>query len=196
MDGEVVLSMLAGMVLPGGGTVPMHFRSVVKLQYKQANATFKWSQQTWLHAAAFWENSQSQDRYWHLYQERVSGPQSGKSDLGRPAIMRGMDFNGNISSAEVRLLSSGGATDAISSGSSGSFSVVVGFWAGVSVEMDDVVVLRSKWPKVPSKISSSEEVSVPARAILILPRPSPQSWAAFFSKWEANSSICVPLKYM
>ena len=58
--------------------------------------------------------------------------------------MRGMDFNGNTSSAEARLFSSGGATDAVSRGSSDGFSVVVGFWAGVSVEMDEVVVLRSK----------------------------------------------------
>ena len=95
---------------------------------------------------------------------RVSGLQSGKSDLGRQAITRGMDFNRNTSSAEARLLSSEGAAGTFSSGSSDGFSVVVGFQAGVSVEMDEMVV--------PSKITSSEEVSVPARAILILPRPS------------------------
>ena len=55
--------------------------------------------------------------------------------------MKGMDFNGNTSSAEARLLSSGGATGTFSSGSSDGFSVVVGFWAGVSVEVDEVVVL-------------------------------------------------------
>ena len=38
-------------------------------------------------------------------------------------------------------LSSGGATGTFSSGSSDGFSVVVGFWAGVSVEVDEVVVL-------------------------------------------------------
>ena len=55
-----------------------------------------------------------------------------------------MDFNGNTSSTEARLLSSGGATDAVTSGSSDGFSVVVGFWAGVSIEMDEMVALRSK----------------------------------------------------
>ena len=53
-------------------------------------------------------------------------------------------LTGILVSAEARLLSSGGATDAVSSGSSDGFSVVVGFWAGVLVEMDEVVVLRSK----------------------------------------------------
>ena len=55
-----------------------------------------------------------------------------------------MDFNRKTSSVEARLLSSGGATGTFSSGSSDGFSVVIGFWAGVSVEMDEVVVLRSK----------------------------------------------------
>ena len=60
--------------------------------------------------------------------------------------MRGMDFNGNTSSAEAsRLLSSEGATGTFSSGSSDNFSVVVNLVVGasvISVGEDDIVVLR------------------------------------------------------
>ena len=76
-------------------------------------------------------------------------------------------------------------SDGSSSDISNDFSVVVGFVTGtsvISVGTDDVVVSRSTRPKDHSEISSSKEVSVPARAILILPRPSLQSCAAFFSK--------------
>ena len=114
-------------------------------------------------------------------------------------MTRGMNFRGNTSSTAAKLLSSEGGTDTFSdvssSGFSDGFSVVAGFVAGasvISVETDDAVVSRSTQPKDPSKISSSEEVSVPARAILILPKPSLQSCAAFLSKWEANSSKCKP----
>ena len=96
--------------------------------------------------------------------------------------MRGIDFKGNTSSVEVKLPSSVGVTEAFPGASdvfTGDFSAVVDFLIGVSVETDDVVVSKSTCPKDPSKNSSKEEVSVPARAILILPKPS---CAAFLSK--------------
>ena len=130
-----------------------------------------------------------------------SGPWRGKNGSGCLAMTRGMDFRGNTSSAVAKLLSSEEGTDAFSdvfsSGFSDGFSVAAGFVAGdsvISVETDDVVVSRLTWPKNPSKISSSEEVSMPTRAILILPKPSLWSCVAFLSKWEANSSKCKPWK--
>ena len=60
--------------------------------------------------------------------------------------MRGMDFNGNASSVEARLLSSERATGTFSSGSSDNFSFVVDLVVGViviSVGADDFVVSRS-----------------------------------------------------
>ena len=53
------------------------------------------------------------------------------------------------------------------SGSFGCFSVMI-----VLVEVDEVVVYRSTQPKTSSKVSSSIEVLVPARAIFICPNPS------------------------
>ena len=67
------------------------------------------------------------------------------SDLGRPAIMRGTDFNGNTNMVEARLPSSEGVTGAFSNGSSDDFSVVVNLVVGasvISVGADDVVVSR------------------------------------------------------
>ena len=65
-------------------------------------------------------------------------------------MARGMDFRGNRSSAEAKLLSLEGGTDIFSdvskSGISDAFSVVAGFVTGtsvISVETDDVVVSRS-----------------------------------------------------
>ena len=72
-----------------------------------------------------------------------------------------------------------GGTDVFSDSCSDGFSVAVDFLTGISVEADDVDTFKSTHPKDPSKISSREEVSVPARAILILPKPSQWSCAAF-----------------
>ena len=83
--------------------------------------------------------------------------------------MRGIDFKGNMSSADAKLLSSEGGTDVFSDVFSDGFSVTVVFLTGISVEADDVDTSKSKCPKDPSKISSREEVSVPTRVILILP---------------------------
>ena len=89
-----------------------------------------------------------------------------------------------------------GSQDQVSSsGFSYGFSVAVGFMTaiyGISVETDDVVVSRSTHPKDPSRISNKEDILVPARTILILPRPSWQSCRAFLSKWEVNSGKCKP----
>ena len=92
-------------------------------------------------------------------------------------MTRGMDSRRNTSSAEAKLLSLEGGTDVFSdvssSGVSDGFSVIAGFVTGtsvISVETDDVVVSGSTRPKDPSKISSSEELSMPVRVILILPK--------------------------
>ena len=71
------------------------------------------------------------------------GPQSGKSDLGMSAITSGIDFKWNTSLAEAKLLSSDGAIGTFCGGSSDAFSVIIGFWAGMSVAMDEVVVSKS-----------------------------------------------------
>ena len=51
----------------------------------------RWSRQTGLQAAAFWENSKEQDGTWQCYQERISGSWSSKNGSERPAITVGMD---------------------------------------------------------------------------------------------------------
>ena len=100
--------------------------------------------------------------------------------------MRGIDFMGNTSLADAKLLSSEGGTDVFSDGFSDSFadgfSATVAFSTGILVEADGIDTFKSTCPKDPSKISSKEEVSVPARAILILPKPSQQSCAGFLFK--------------
>ena len=106
--------------------------------------------------------------------------------------MRGIDLTENTSSGYAELLSSDGETDTFSNGSPDGSSFVVGFLTGVSVEMDEVVVSKSTCLNDPSKISRRDQVSVPMRTILILPRPSQQSCAAFLSKCEANSNKFKP----
>ena len=51
---------------------------------------------------------------------------------------------------------------------------------------------RSMVPKAPSKVSMREDVLHPARAILIFPRPSHFSLAAFSSRWLASSIRVKP----
>ena len=89
-------------------------------------------------------------------------------------MTRGMDFRKNTSSADAKPPSQEGMIDVFSGASdvlSGVFSAVVDFCADYSVETDDADVSKLTCPKDPSRISSREEVSVPARAILILPKP-------------------------
>ena len=98
-------------------------------------------------------------------------------------MTRGMHFKGNTSSADAELPSSVGAPrffQQLQIFFSDNCSAIVDFLIDVSLEEDVLDVSRSTHPKEPSKISSKEEVSVPARAILILPNPSCQSLAAFF----------------
>ena len=64
--------------------------------------------------------------------------------------------------------------------SSDGFSVTVGFLTGISVEADDVHTSKSTQPKDPSKFSGREEVSVPARAIFVLPNPLHQRFGQPF----------------
>ena len=76
----------------------------------------------------------------------------------------GIDFKGKTSSAVARPLLSGRVTGVFS----GRLEVVSSIVAPVSassVEMVDWEVSKFSWPKHPSKISSKNEVFVPARAI-------------------------------
>ena len=70
-----------------------------------------------------------------------------KMILGSLAMTRGMDFKGNTSSADAKLLSPEGGTDVFSdvssNGFSDGFSVAVGFMTGISVEADNVDTFKS-----------------------------------------------------
>ena len=83
----------------------------------------------------------------------------------------GIDFNGNSNSAVAGPLTSEGVAG-IFSGTSAVFSFVVVLSLDFSVEVVDIEVSKFTQPKWPSRISNKEEVSVPARAILIHPIPS------------------------
>ena len=83
-------------------------------------------------------------------------------------MMRGMDFSGNTSCADAKPPSAGGVTETFS-GMSDVFSTIVDFYMDFSVKTDDRDVSKFTCPKDPSKISNREEVSVPIRAIVILP---------------------------
>ena len=69
----------------------------------------------------------------------------------------------------IKLLSSGGTTGTFSGGFSDGFSVTMDSWADMSVEIDEVLVSKSMQPKVPLRILSRDEVSVPASANLDMP---------------------------
>ena len=90
--------------------------------------------------------------------------------------MRGIDFKGNTSSADAKLPSSerwtDGFSDVFPDGFSGDFSAAVDFLIGISIKANDVDISKSTCPKDYSRIFSREEISVCARVILILPRPS------------------------
>ena len=66
-----------------------------------------------------------------------------------------MDFKGNTSSGDAKLLSLEGGlmffSNVSSNGFSGGFSVAVGFMTGVSVEADNVDTFKSTQPKDPFK---------------------------------------------
>ena len=83
----------------------------------------------------------------------------------------GMDFKGKTSSAVAKPPTLGSVV-VIFSKTSEVFSLVVDFMSDSSEDAIDSEVSTSTWPKYPLGISSKEEVSVPVRAILILPRPS------------------------
>ena len=161
-----------------------------KLQYGQARAMLRWSQPTWLHVTAFWENSRVHKGNWHWYQERVSGPWRDKYVLGRLTTTVGMDFKGKTSSAVVRLLISGMVIEVFFT-TSGVSSSVVNSLLESSADSDSE---ESTWQKYPCKITKREDVSLPAKAIFILPKPSHLSWAAFSSRWAASSNKFKPWK--
>ena len=99
-----------------------------------------------------------------------------------PALTVGTDFRGNTSSAEARP---GGRVFSwmLEVTSSTVMSV-----SGSSREIVDWEVSKSFWPNHPSKISSKNEVLVPARAIFTFPRPSHLNLAALPSRCSANSN--------
>ena len=92
----------------------------------------------------------------------------GKKTLGIPATNKGMDFIGKTSSTVAKLFSATGELGSLPETSS----------AGCSAEGSATLIeaggeggLSTTLPKQPSSSLVREEVSVPARAILILLRP-------------------------
>ena len=81
-----------------------------------------------------------------------------------------MDFKGKTNSAVAKPPTSGSVAG-IYSGISELFSSIVASFSDFLVETVDLEVSRSMQPKCSSRMSN-KEVSVPARAILILPKPS------------------------
>ena len=115
----------------------------------------------------------------------------GKNDSGMPAITVGTDFRGKTSSAEGRPPLAGRAGRVFS----GIVEVTSSIVASASVSSRDMVDLEvsgSLWPKHPSKISSKNEVLVPARAISTFPRPLHLNLAAVPSRCAANSNKVRP----
>ena len=164
-----------------------------KLQLRHANAMLRWSQQMWLQAAMFWENSKVQEGNWHRYKERVSRPQTGKNGSGMPAITVGIDFKGNTSSDEARPTLTGTEGKVFSGMLEVTSSINMSASAS-SREMVDWEVSGSCWLKHHSKISSRNEVLVPAQATFTLPKRSHLNLATLPSKWVASSNKVSPWK--
>ena len=110
---------------------------------------------------------------------------------GMPAITMGTDFRGNTSSA-VAGPPLAGIEGRIFSGMLEVTSLTVMSLSTSSREMVDWEVSGSLWPKHPCKISSKNEVLVPARAIFTLPKPSHLNLATLPSKWAAGSNKASP----
>ena len=96
-----------------------------------------------------------------------------------PAITGEGDLSGNTNSIVAKLLSPGEVVDMLSGGFS-----CVDVWDVTGISLAEIVeaVSDSIQPKAPSRIPIRDAVLKPARAILILPRPSQCKWAALFSK--------------
>ena len=106
-----------------------------------------------------------------------------------PATTRGMDFMGKSSSAVAKLLSAMGELGLLPETSSAGCS------SGgpvISVEAGGEGGIGSTLPKQPSSNLVREEVSVLARAIWILLRPSHFHCATLPSKWAASSNRVTP----
>ena len=106
-----------------------------------------------------------------------------------PAITKGIDFIGKTNSAVDMLLPAMGELDLLSGASSKRCSSGDSM---TSVEVDGKGGLGSTLPKQPSNNLVKEEVSLPARATLHLPRPSHFSCAALLSRCAANSKSVTP----
>ena len=100
------------------------------------------------------------------------GPQIGNRDSGIPAITRGIAHVGKTSSTSIGPLSVGDGVD-------GTSSITVSLVLGMEARE---IVSWSMEPKAPSSVSTREDVLQPMRAILIFPKPSCFSLAAFSSK--------------
>ena len=104
-------------------------------------------------------------------------------------VTRGIDFMGMTNSAVDMLLPAMGELDSLPGASS------VGCSSGgsvISVEADGEGGLGSTLPKQPSSNLVKEEVSVLARATLILLRPSHFNCAALLSRCAASSKNITP----
>ena len=133
-------------------------------------------------SCCFLEGYLSKSMNWHLLHDCASGPQRGRRDSWIPAITRRIACVGKTSSAPTGPLSAGDGVDGMSS-----------ITVSLALGMEAMEIFSwSMEPKAPSRVSRIEEVLQPARAILIFPKPSHFSLAAFSSKWVANSINVKP----
>ena len=107
------------------------------------------------------------------------------------AITVGTDFKGNTSLAEARPPLTG-TEGRVFSGILEVTSLTVVSVSASLREMVDWEISGSYWLKHPSKISSKNEVLVPARSTFTLPKPSCLNLAALPSKWAASSNMVSP----
>ena len=77
----------------------------------------------------------------------------------------------------------------VGDGVDGTSSITVSLTSGMETRE---IVSWSMEPKAPSRVPISEDVLQPTRAILIFPKPSHFSLAAFSSKWVASSISVKP----
>ena len=101
-----------------------------------------------------------------------------------------MDFIGKTSSAVDMLFPAMGELDSLLGASSMECS---SGGSVISVEADGEGGLGSTLPKQPSNNLVKEEVSIPVRATLILPRPSHFNHAALFSRCQLVPKALHPM---
>ena len=104
-------------------------------------------------------------------------------------ITKGMDFMGKTNSVVDMLLPAMDKLDSLPGASSMECS---SGGSVISVEADGEGGLGSTLPKQPSNNLVKEEVSVPVRATLVLPRPSHFNCATLLSKCADSSKSITP----